>query len=162
MKQETTYWLCNEDDLSNCEIYTSESDPIVFTPEVQLFRLESGNFQISEMGSMKAILSGPNYTLIRRDLATFLLDLFPNVVNVKEVTIIRRMNNEEWNNYSEIAINEKLELKDYAKFKTVGLHIYSMFDSLIYVSGELKNHLINCFPNLNGMSFKQGTPVVGG
>jgi len=161
MKLETTYWFCNDDEVSSFDIPPSSSDVVVFNPEVNLFKLESGDFQVTQMGCFKVILSGPGYILIRRDIAKFLQGTLSNALCEREVTIIRRVTSEEWNNYSEISINEKIEFENYNEFKAEGMQIYTMLGSLIYVSAELKNQLIKHFPDLNGIAFKQGFPLMG-
>ena len=161
MKLETTYWFCNDDEISSFDIPTSSSDDLVFNQEVNLYKLESGNFQVTKIGCFKVILGGPGYILIRRDIAKFLKEILPNALCEREVTIIRRATSEEWNNYSEISINEKIEFENYNEFKAEGIQIYAMLGSLIYVSSELKNQLIKHFPDLNGIAFKQGFPLMG-
>lgn len=162
MTRETPYWFCNEDEIVDSDIDQQESGKILFNPEVSLFKLNSGDFQVSQTGNFKAMLNGPDYILIRRDIAMFISRMFPSEAIIKDVRIVRKSTNEEWNNYSEISIKKRIEFKDYYEFKIEGLHIYKMFDSLIYVSSDLKDLLVDHFPNLNGMVFKQGLPIVGG
>lgn len=162
MTPETPYWFCNEDDLTDSDIDQQESGKLLYHPEVTLFKLSSGDFQVSQTGSFKAILNGPGYVLIRRDIAMFVSGLFPTEVNIKDVRIFRKSTNEEWNSYSEISIKKNIDFKGYDQFRVDGLHIYTMYNSLIYVSSNLKDLLIDHFPNLDGMVFKQGIPIVGG
>jgi len=162
MTPEIPYWFCNEDEVVDSDLNNQESGELTLNPEVTLFKLKSGDFQVSQMGNFKAILSGADYILIRRDIAQFLGELFPNDVGVKNVEIIRKASNEKWNNYSHISIKKNIEFKGYHERKVEGLHIYKMFDSLIYISADVKKQLIKHFPDLSGMVFKQGLPIVAG
>jgi hypothetical protein len=156
------YWFCNSDDLIASDIDYTESSEIAFIPEVSLFKLKSGNFQVTKMGEFKAILGGSDYILIREDIARFLYGLLPNEIIVRNVIIHRKASGDEWRNYSEIIVEKEITFDKYSEFTVDGIQVYKMLNSLLYVSSEVKDRIIEHFPDLNGMSFKQGFPIMGG
>ncbi len=161
-KSEILYWFCNTDDLTSSDIDNIETKEITISPEVRLFKLASGDFQVIQIGEFKAILGTKNYILIRRDIAQFLSQLLPDQLEIRNTTIHRNASGQEWSNYSEILIHKEIRFEEYHDFTIDGLQIYKMFDSLIYVTSEVRNKILEHFPDLNGMTFKQGIPLMAG
>lgn len=161
-KSEILYWFCNTDDLTSSDIDNIEPKEITISPEVRLFKLASGDFQVIQAGEFKAILGTPNYILMRRDIAEFLSELIPNQLEIRNTTVHRKASGQKWRNYSEILLHKEIRLEEYYDFTVDGLQIYKMFDSLIYVTSEVRSKILERFPDLNGMTFKQGIPLMAG
>jgi uncharacterized protein YlxW (UPF0749 family) len=142
--------------------FEQDADLISVDPEVTLYKLESGDFRVSEIGKFKVILSGDDYILLRRDIAKLIDDLLPTGLKLINVKIHRIATNEVFDNYSELLISNEIQFDNYYDLKVSGLNIYKMFDSLIYVTRDLKDEIIKNIPELKGVTFTQGLPVASG
>jgi len=161
MTQHLPYWFCNKGTACDRDNF-AEYSTIEFIKEVSLIKTKDGRYQVSEFGAFRNLLDGFDYALIENKISQILQKYVSNQVEVSQTVIYRRATNEEWNNYSELKIKNKIEFKEYYNTESFGLKIYGILNGLVYVSSDLKVLIENELDNSTDIEFKRGLPLMTG
>lgn len=164
MNKYNLYWLCNSDTISSYDIEenNNENQKFILKREVQLVKLKSGDFQVTQIGIFKPILSGYDYILIPKDLAQKIKIEVLNQVEIRDVRIFRKATNEEWMDYSEITIKNEFLFEKYNSIIDSEVKIYNLMNSMIYISSSLKLLLKTELTKIKNIKLVQGLPIFGG
>lgn len=161
MKKQLAYRLINKDEVTESELEEYKNgQTIPFIDEVSLFKLKSGDFQFSSEGSFKAILSGPDYILIKSKIAQILIKHASEQLSCHPVKIYRRATGEEWLDYYELNIKNEIEFSEYSETECTGIQVYHMMNSIVFISPELKTIIEDSIEEEIGIKMKQELPFI--
>jgi hypothetical protein len=127
-----------------------------------LIKLKDERYQVSEIGTFRNLLDGYGCALIENKIADILKKYVSEQIDLKQVIIFRRATKEEWTNYSELIMKNKIEINEYYQTESSGLNIYGILNGLIYVSADLKELIENELTDLSDLEFKRGLPLMTG
>ncbi|MFD0991691.1 MULTISPECIES: hypothetical protein [Tenacibaculum] len=161
MTKNLPYWLCNKGTTCDSDDF-EDGESFEFIKEVSLIKLKDERYQVSEIGAFRNILDGYGYALIDNKIADILKKYVSDQIDLKQTIIFRRATNEEWTNYSELIMKNKIEFNEYYQTESVGLNIYGILNGLIYVSADLKDLIEKELTDLTDIEFKRGLPLMAG
>jgi hypothetical protein len=116
-------------------------DAISIDRNVELFRWGSGDYSVLTEGTFSTILNGSNHILITTSLLKLLLKYVPDQFNSRPVLIRRIATNEQWDNYHEMTICASLGFDEFHTKTPGGLLLFSILNTMIGVSSDLKRCL---------------------
>ena len=163
MEDHKPYWLCKHNALTYADLESLAMGEAVNSdgPPVGLFRLKSGNFQVTSPGQFDAIMGNQLYTLVNTELAQLIQGFAPEQIQYRPVQISRRATQEIWEEYSEVRFARLLKYEDYESTSCNGIQLFYMPHNMIYVSPELKA-LLEPHVAAYGLTFKQELPFMVG
>lgn len=116
-------------------------DEISVDRNVELFRWGSGDYSVLAEGTFSTILKVSNHILIKSPLLKLLLQYVPDQFSSRSVLIRRIATNEQWDDYHEVIIHTSFTFEEFHTKTPEGLLLFSVLDSLIGVSSDLKQYL---------------------
>ena len=107
---------------------------------VSLWRVDETKFQITNYDKLPILITGNDYTLIRKEYSTVFETLLKEEIEILNVIIFRKATSETWDNYCELKIKnhinpDNINLADY-------LHdSVWQFEHNLFVNSEIKEEL---------------------
>lgn len=126
---------------------------------VNFWRTGDGNFRMIQVGEMKPLMTGSDYTIVRNDFAEVFNDLLSDEIEIKPITIIRNSTGDFWNEYSELQIKECI---DPEKISMLSGHEHDVwqYGHSLFVSKRIKEKIELLFTNK--FDFFEGFSAHGG
>jgi len=111
-----------------------------YTSGISLWRVDKTKFQITNFDKLTILITGSDYTLIRKEYSKVFETLLKEEIEISEVIIFRKATSETWDNYCE------LKIKNHINPNNINLADYLhesvwQYEHNLFVSSETKEEL---------------------